>query len=430
MKPSLFILLLAFGLLSISCSRTKEEHRVNVLLVLIDTINADHLGCYGYNRDTSPTIDSISNSGVRFENCNAQSSWTLPGMASIYTGLTERSHRCGHYDDMIFGLDPEVPTIAMILQQNEYSTAGFVQSSYLGEEFHMEKGFDSFWISVTHGESAMDSVTVDTVLSYCNSIDLSEPFLLTVHLYDPHSPYEPPAPFDTLFKRSGANGLFDWPMQESLRSDPVIIEHLEAMYDSEIRWTDNQLSRLLAGLRELNLLDNTIVILVADHGEEFMEHGSTGHAANFYQQTTHVPLIISGPNIEPGTVITSNVGQFDVLPTIMNYLNLPVPPHVEGIDILGTIPDNRLIPSSGIVFGTTSAACVRESMKVMWFPEADSSETFNLAEDPGEENLLATDIFLLDEVQSYWAWPCICTPTQSDSMQLAIKQLEELGYIR
>ncbi len=431
MRPSILILLLAFFVLSISCSNKGEEQRVNVLLILVDTINADHLGCYGYHRNTSPTIDSLAYSGVRFANCYAQSSWTLPGMASIYTGLTERSHRCGHYNNKVFGLDLEVPTIATILQQNDYSTAGFVQSSYLGEDFNMEKGFDSFWISVTPGESGMDSVAIDTVLSFCNSSSLiSKSFFLTVHLYDPHSPYGAPAPYDTLFKHTGNNGIFDWPSEEHLKSDPVIIEHLEAMYDSEIRWTDYQLSRLLAGLREMNLLDNTIVILVADHGEEFMEHGFTGHANNLYQQTTHVPLIISGPGIEPGTVLTANTGQFDVLPTLMNYLSISVPAHVEGIDILGNIPADRIIPSSGIVFGESVAACIQESMKVMWFPEADSSETYDLAEDPGEENMLDTNYLLFDEVQSSWAWPCICTPTQNDSMAMAIKELEELGYLR
>ncbi len=98
MKPSILILLLAFFVLSISCSDNGEEQRVNVLLILIDTLNADHLGCYGYYRETSPTIDSLAASGILFTHCQAQAPWTLPGMTSIYTGLSERSHRCSRYD--------------------------------------------------------------------------------------------------------------------------------------------------------------------------------------------------------------------------------------------------------------------------------------------------------------------------------------------
>ncbi len=422
--PALFLVLLLS-----SCAGDKENQQPNILLVLVDTIVADHLGCYGYYRETSPTIDSLAASGIIFMNCHAQSSWTLPGMTSIYTGLSEKSHGCGHYNNRVYGLDLEMPTIATILQNQGYSTAGFVQSEYLGNEFGMDKGYDSFWILVSEGASAMDSVTIDTLLNYFSASEIEEPFLATIHLYDPHSPYAPPSPFDTLFEQSDSLQLYDWPADTDLWENPVLIEHLKALYDSEIRWTDSQLSRLLHSMREMNLLDNTLVILVADHGEEFMEHGSTGHASNLYQETIHVPLIMSGPGIEPETIISQNVGQLDVLPTVLDYLNIPVPDHVEGISLLGTIPADRIIPSSGIVFGTASAVCLQESMKVMWFVQPDSSETFNLLVDPGERTLLPTDSLLLEEVLSYWAWPCVCTPTQNDSIHM-IDKLREIGYIR
>lgn len=123
---------LLFVLLLSSCIGEGEHQRTNVLLILVDTVTADHLGCYGYYRNTSPTIDSLAASGTIFMNCLAQSSWTLPGMASIYTGLSERSHRCGQYNDRLFGLDLEMPTVSTILQEQGYSTSGFVQSSFLG----------------------------------------------------------------------------------------------------------------------------------------------------------------------------------------------------------------------------------------------------------------------------------------------------------
>lgn len=427
MKTPHFFAILVLLLLTLSSCADTEDQEVNIVLIIIDTLNADHLGCFGYYRDTSPVIDSLAASGILFTNCQAQAPWTLPGMASIFTGLTERSHGCSHYDGFSHGLDPEMPTLTTILKEQGYSTAALVNVGYLGEPFGITKGNDYFWINEDGSDNA--NITVDTLLNYFSSNEIQEPFLATIHLFDPHLPYEPPSPFDTLFKHSGTNGITEWPEIEFC-SDPVIIEHMTAMYDSEIRWTDSQLSRLFAGMREMGLADNTLFILIADHGEEFMQHGDWGHAHNLYQQALHIPLILTGPGIEPGTVIPQNVGQYDLLPTVLEYLGISVPGHVEGINILGEIPLDRVIPSSGVMADTSSAACLQGSMKVLWFVEPDSSETFNLTDDPGEMNMLTTDSLLLDEVLSYWAWPCICIPTTNEETLIEMKRLEGLGYIR
>ncbi len=424
MKYSTLCYLIIMILLSVSCG---ENNKINVVLVIVDTLSAKHLGCYGYYRDTSPTIDSLAATGVRFQNCQAQAPWTLPGMASIFTGLTERSHGCSHYDGFSHGLDPEMATLTTILKEQGYSTTALVNVGYLGEPFGISKGNDLFWYNADGSDNA--DLTVDTLLKYFNSNQVAEPFFVTIHLFDPHLPYEPSAPFDTLFKRSGTCGITEWPAIEMCQ-DSTLIEHLTAMYDSEIRWTDSQLSRLIAGMREKDLTDNTLFILIADHGEEFMQHGDWGHAHNLYQQALHVPLILTGPGIEPGTVISQNVGQYDVLPTVLKYLDIPVPDHVEGINILGEIPSDRIIPSSGVMADTASVACLHESHKVIWFVEPDSSETFNLADDPGELNRLTTDSLLLEEVLEYWAWPSLCTPTANENALIEMKRLEDLGYIR
>lgn len=427
MKPSKVFTALFLMLLSLSCTGNGEKKKMNILLVLIDTLCADHLGCYGYYRDTSPTIDSLAASGVIFKSCQAQASWTLPGMTSIYTGLSERSHQCGYYNELLYGLDPEMPTISTILQQQGYSTAAFVRTEFMGSNFGLDKGYDSFWI--TEDGIVKDAVTVDTLLNYFSDNEVAEPFLATIHFYDPHSPYQPPSPYDTFFTSSGSiGGLDDWPIDTDLWSDPALIKHLEALYDSEIRCTDSQLSRLFQGMRKMGLMENTLVILVADHGEEFMEHGDTGHANNLYQQTIHIPLILSGPGIEPGSVVLLNAGQFDVLPTVLAYLDIPIPNHVEGINLFGDISEDRVIPSSGVVGDTAMAACLQETIKLMWFVEPDSVETYDIAVDPGEMNLLPIDSLLLEEVLTYWASPCICTPTQNDSLDI-VNRLNALGYL-
>jgi arylsulfatase A-like enzyme len=403
-----------------------DNQKVNVVLIIIDTLNADHLGCYGYYRDTSPTIDSLAATGILYRSCQAQAPWTLPGMASIFTGLSEKSHRCSHYDGFSHGLDPEMPTLTTILKEQGYSTAALVNVGYLGEIFGITKGNDYFWFNDDGSDNA--DITVDTLLHYFSSNEVPEPFFATIHFFDPHLPYGPPSPFDTLYKSTGANGTTEGPEIE-LCFNPVLIEHMTAMYDSEIRWTDSQLSRLFEGIREMGLADNTLFILIADHGEEFMQHGDWGHAHNLYQQALHIPLILTGPGIEPGTVVSKNVGQYDVLPTVLNYLGIPVPAHVEGINLFGEIPFDRIIPSSGVIADTTSVTCLQESRKVIWFIEPDSVETFNLTDDPGETNLLPTDSILLEEVMNYQAWPCLCTPTENEKALIEMKRLEGLGYI-
>ncbi len=421
------IVLLIFLLLNaFSCNATKEA-QPNIVLIIVDTLSAKHLSCYGYARNTSPTIDSLAQTGILFENCQAQAPWTLPGMASIFTGLSEKSHGCNNYNGFSHGLDPEIPTITTILKENGYSTAAAVNVGYLGEVFGIIRGFDFFNIN----EDGLDNaaITVDIVLNHLKTVDSDKPFFLTMHLFDPHLPYDSPAPFNTLYSRERENGSFEWPPISEC-SEPLLIEFMTAKYDSEINWTDSQLSIFFAGMHELELTENTIFILTADHGEEFMQHGNWGHAHNLYQQALHVPLIITGHGIDSGVRISENVGQFDILPTILTLLSIDLPVEVEGVNLLANLPTDRVIPSSGAL-GTDihSATCIQANKKVLWFVEPDSSETYDIRLDPGEMNQLETDSLLLEEVMNYWAWPCICFPTSNEESRIEQKRLQDLGYI-
>ncbi len=422
-------LLLGFiiSLFLISSCEFEKEAKPNIVLIIIDTLSAKHLSCYGYARNTSPTIDSLAQTGILFENCQAQAPWTLPGMASIFTGLSEKSHGCSNYNGFSHGLDPEIPTITTILKENGYSTAAAVNIGYLGEVFGITRGFDFFNIN----EDGLDNaaITVDIVLNHLKTIDSDKPFFLTMHLFDPHLPYDSPAPFNTMYSRSRPDGSFEWPKITEC-SDPLLIEFMTAKYDSEINWTDSQLSRFFAGMHELELTENTIFILTADHGEEFMQHGDWGHAHNLYQQALHIPLIITGPGINEGARISENVGQFDILPTILTLLGIDSLGQIEGINLLSDFPADRVIPSSGTLGAEIhSATCIQGNKKVLWFIEPDSSETYNLRLDPGEMNQLETDGLLLQSVMEYWAWPCICFPTSNEESQIEQKRLQDLGYI-
>ncbi len=204
MNPSRNTLFLSMCLLILASCSTKEAPP-NVLLLIIDTVNAKHLGCYGYERNTSPFIDSLASSGIRYANCQAQAPWTLPGTATILTGLTERSHGCSRYGGVSHGLDPEVPTLASILGSRGYTTATFVNNGYLGPDFGLDRGYGSYWM----GKDSIDyaHVTMDSAMHFLDTLATGRPFYLKLHLIDPHLPYDPPGPLRHTFQVNGNRRL-------------------------------------------------------------------------------------------------------------------------------------------------------------------------------------------------------------------------------
>ncbi|MCK4506871.1 MAG: sulfatase, partial [Candidatus Aegiribacteria sp.] len=267
------------------CADVTEERHPNIILIIIDTLCADHLSCYDYHRNTSPVIDSLASEGIMYARMQAQAPWTLPAMVTIYTGLTEKSHGCNNYGSYSCGLDPELPTIVTILHEEGFTTAGFVNINYLGSIFGMEKGFEHFMINDEgHGRAAE---TVDEFISWLDSEEFSEPYFVVFHLFDPHLPYDAPMGFDKTYSEYGTVGITEWILDENGVFDPDQADHLRNLYDGEINWTDSQLSRMFGTIRERHLAENTLIIFTADHGEEFLEHGAGGHSTNLYQQSLH-----------------------------------------------------------------------------------------------------------------------------------------------
>lgn len=408
-------------------SGCNENSRPNILLIVIDTLAADHMSCYGYHRDTSPAMDSLASSGRIWLNMQAQAPWTLPAMASILTGLTVRTHGCRHYDDASYGLDPLVPTLATILLEEGYRTAAFVNINYLGETFGLSRDFEHFcYDGEGHGTAR---VTVDSLLTWLDGDNYEEPFFVFFHLFDPHLPYDPPEGFDTCYEPRGTCGITKWKQNALGEWYPQQTAHLLNLYDGEIKWTDSQLGRMFAGLRERDLTDNLIIVLTADHGEEFLQHGDWGHGNNLYQHALHVPLIIAGPGIPAGTADSITVGQIDILPTILTFAGIPVPEGAEGLNLFGEILHDRPVYSSGVFSDSAQAAVVSERDKIIWSPVDDTSDMFNLLDDPGEMNPLNADSLLLNQVLEYWAWPCLWEPTKNELTLIEQRQLRDLGYI-
>ena len=403
--------------------------RPNVILIIVDTLRADHLGCYGYRRNTSPSIDSLAQAGTRWSSVTAQANWTLPATASIFTGLTVRSHGVMMTSTgATYGFDPETPTIATILESHGYSTGGFVNVYLLSEHLGFHRGFESYHSnSMGHG---MAGETVDRFLQWRRSDDSSAPFLAVIHLYDVHDPYDPPRQFDTLYTENGACGLTNWTRTPGdAAANPEEKPHLMGLYDGEIRWVDSQLSRVFSWLRESGQADSTLVIVTADHGEAFLEReGRPGILhRSLYQEVIHVPLIISGPGIEAARVDSTPAGQYDILPTVLACLELERRSDFDGRNLLASDAQAaRAIPTTRL--RASRAAHTRGHRKVIWFARTDSTVMYDLEEDPLEREPLAAPARLEEELMDFWATPCDWDPVRVSDRELQ-SALRDLGYI-
>ena len=325
---------------SSGCRKTSSSKPVNIILITLDTTRADSLGCYGYKRDTSPCLDKLANESVLYTRALATSSWTLPSHASLFTGKFTSSHGA-RYDpegplSLASALDPnsehyrkhrartissQENTLAQILQDAGYVTGAVVSGPWLKKVFGLDKGFDHYaddQITALNGKKASD--VTSQALRWLKRIG-SDPFFLFLNYFDPHYPYNPPGEFLHAFLPADGRPV------ENITSP----EDLRALYDAEILYMDYHIGQLLINLKTLGLYDNTLIIVTSDHGELFGEHGQMGHGNTLYQEELHVPLMVKYPGSELGARREDRAIQLiDILPMILNRLNIPFPPGIQG----------------------------------------------------------------------------------------------------
>jgi len=275
-----------------------ETRPVNVILITIDTLRADHLGCYGNRTIPTPAADQLARDGVVFRHAVAQVPLTLPSHVAILTGTYPMWN--GVEDLTTTGLGPGIPTLAETFKRHGYSTAAFVSAFVLNSMWGLKRGFDVYDDAINPQDEKSPahprlerraSATVDHALNWLESHN-SHPFFLWLHLYDPHAPYEPPEPFKTRF-----------------RSYP---------YDGEVAYADQQLGRLISFLETRKRYDSSLIVLASDHGEGLGEHGEQQHGLFIYNSTVHVPLILKPPSDFKITQRTINdvVNTVDIAPTL------------------------------------------------------------------------------------------------------------------
>jgi len=318
-----------------------DDRPQSVLLISIDTLRADRLACYGYGRPTSPAIDALAAGGLLFENCVAQSPWTLPSHAAMLTG--RYPHKIGMVDDRRT-LPVDTPTLASILDENRFITGAFVNSHYLQRKHGFDRGFLTFECVDNFEQNRGPEITRKAIEWLDRYGDKS--FFLFVHYYDVHSSYAPSIDYARRF-----TGTYDGPADGTTtqllraRSGKIKlseddIAHVSNLYDAEIRQLDSEIGRLLAHLKSTGLDEKTLVVLSADHGEEFLEHGGLLHGRTFYNEVINVPLIMSGPGVAPGERAAGVSMLADIVPTVLGRLGIDRGGPFDGEDLFaGGKPD-------------------------------------------------------------------------------------------
>ncbi len=304
-----------------------DRARPDLVVVTIDTLRADHLGCYGYFRETSPRLDALAAGGLRFERCFAPIATTLPSHATLFTATEPLEHgvlaNLGDGDTLL-ALPADLTPFAAHARSLGYRTAAVVSATPLKRGGGLEAGFEH-WVEPA-GAEARAGESVDAALAWLAQVPAAEPVLLWLHLFDPHGPYDPPAGFD-VFDDGGADLDAHLGAREIRRSvarpggRQVKTHRAFAGYDGEVLYTDHEVGRFVDGLRELGRWDRAAWLVVGDHGEGLGQHLDPGHGQVWNEQL-RVPLLMGAPGVDPGTV-PALLGMADVLPTWLALAGVP-----------------------------------------------------------------------------------------------------------
>jgi len=325
-KTILILKILIMMLILPFCGKGKDV-KPNILLITIDTLRRDHLGVYGYPRETSPFMDRLAQEGMMFKHAITPIPSTAPSHASILTSLHPLTH--GSTGNAA-PLTDKAQTIAEVLKQNGYYTIGTVAVEFLSTKYNFSQGFDSFsdkWEEKPHVNSKFDRIAESVNKSLFQQVDeyllkqkdQKKPLFIWVHYYDPHWPYReiPSIEFKT-----------DPPGQKLLKN--------MNRYDKEIRYTDDHIEKLFDFLKEKGIAKQMVTCITADHGEEFGEHGTSGGHADFYTEDIFVPLIFHGYHIPGNKIVETYVSTMDIPVTLLGLANLTFDTYTEGIDLLET----------------------------------------------------------------------------------------------
>ncbi len=425
----------------------------SAIVIVVDALRADHLGTYGYARSTSPQLDDYARQGRVFERAYSTSTWTLPSLASLHTGRFPATHRAGmssfQSPDAIASnrLGHELPTLAEVFAARGFSTAAIVNNPLLEPAFGLHRGFQTYDHPHATGRSnrRADEV-VDRALTLLDSWR-DRSFLLLLHFVDPHLDYDAPAPFGGQFSAAYGSRLTR-PVGDLNALRPQLSqlaaedrEFIKAAYDEEIAFVDQQLGRLRAGLAQRVMLDRSLIVLTADHGEEFFEHAGFEHGHAMWEEIIRVPLIIWGPGVRAGRE-ASPVSLVDVMPTLLEWIDVPVVADLEGVSLwpnlaTGATISQRTLLADGILYGRPETMIQRWPLKVVVSEQLRPLRVTDLSVDPEERhNLLDTQPNVADPLVAHLRRQLTAATAPNRRQPPAsldpsvLDRLRSLGYIR
>jgi arylsulfatase A-like enzyme len=378
-------------------SAPRDRDRRNLILVSIDTLRRDHLGAYGYHRDTSPFLDRhLAAKGTVFENVIAEAATTEASHMTMFTSLPALVHG-------VQGTrSAEVPllTLAAVLRSAGFETAAFTENGPLAHHRGFALGFDVYHENKRRSRVAPLLPTGEAAETFRRGREWMErngdrPFFLFLHTFQVHAPYAPPAPYADLFLDSNSRPLPHLAEGSRLWNER---EALVANYDREIRYVDRELERLVRWLETSGLAERTILVVLSDHGEGFYEHGARGHAILPYESVLRVPLILHGPGIPRGRRIRAPIHHLDLMPTVLDLLGVRAPSPLEGRSVTSLLDEE---PAGGSedarpIFSAVwslppglpppALAVRRGSRKLIRYEDADGTRLlyFDLDRDPLE----------------------------------------------
>lgn len=312
-----------------------KARRPNILLYVVDTLRADHLGAYGYSRQTSPVLDEFAQGSTLFEHAVAQSSWTRASMASVFTGQWPYTHGVNLRRDK---LSDSVVTLSETLNDAGYTTAAVIGNGNVSTAFGFAQGFEFF---KGLGKRPDSNLIHDVVDEWLDERSKTQPFFLWIQTIDPHDPYDPPEEFRHRFAPGVSQewaldtGRIMGQMRQGVRPvSAATRQNLINLYDAEIAANDQQFGSLLERLEDEGILQDTLVIFTSDHGEEFYEHGGWQHGLNLHSEQLNIPLVIRPPGASQSRRVTTRVQHIDLLPTILEAAGLGIPPGLSGCSLM------------------------------------------------------------------------------------------------
>jgi arylsulfatase A-like enzyme len=433
----------------------------NIVLIVIDTLRRDHLGCYGYSKDTTPNIDKLAAQGLRADEMIATCSWTIPSLMSIFTSLPPSLHQATYKTHFGAG----ITTLADELHGHGYQTAGFASNPFaktgngfaLG--FDVYTDFDGLINSDTDGllnvpgtsklpaiwEMRSSPLVTQLASKWLDGRNTADPFFLFALYFDAHADYVPQPPYDKMFdpdySGTAKGKLLSMPNPKADDRDRA---HIQALYDGEVRYTDEFVGKLIQKIDSLGLSKDTIVVVTSDHGEEFWDHGHTLHGPTLYDEVLRVPFILSWPgHVNAGTVLNGQISTMNIMPTMLDAAGARIPVQAQSPSLLNAFLGKSPLEPQFVIAetdyeGVNRRAVRTSSQKLIFDLEAGTRQVFDLTSDPREkQNLDANPTASAAELKATFdAWDKSIQSLRStmepsrnnENDQQTLEQLKQLGY--